>query len=192
VRTSSLTAVLIAVALSVGACAASDPDPSTADGSPLSADPPTGTGADSIDTAGGLQPPVDPGRSTLTIGDRTWTFDNYSCAFGHDATRSDTFSFSSVSDAYNDQGRTLYMLVEIEDETGQDRYDGEGVSYGISIVDLQHPDAPEVDYGSRDGTTVRVDSDRVTAEGTFDDFSTDGSEAIPGSFEGSCGSRSRR
>jgi len=180
--------VMIAMA-GCGTGAATDGAPGASSGVPG-----TTAGASGASSGSVANPPgaPDPGHSTLTIGDTVWTFANFSCAFGHAATRSDTSSFSGLSDLYNDQGRYLYMLVDIDDETGQDRYEGAGVSYDISIVDLQHPDAPEVDFGSRQDLVVHIDGDAATAEGSFDDFSTDGSEEIPGSFEGLCGERSRR
>ena len=40
---------------------------------------------------------MDPGNATLTIGDQTWEFVSFGCAFGHDAIQSEVYAFSSNS-----------------------------------------------------------------------------------------------
>lgn len=193
-RTSS--GALIALVLAIGACSSGGAGASSGASQGTSASQAASDAKESTapgpSTAGGPGGPPDPGHATLTIGDEVWEFTSYLCAFGHEATRSDTFSFTSISDISNDEGRYLYLAVEIADFLGEGRYEGTDVGYDVELTDIQHPGAPEIDYGSRQDLTVQIDGDNVTASGSFDDFTTEGSEEIPGSFEGVCGANSRR
>jgi len=137
------------------------------------------------------------GSATLTIGDETWEFDSFECAFGHDATQSDVFSFSSNSFGEHSNGARVQMQADIEDDTGQGRYEGEGVIYTVYITDIEDSANPSVDWESTSRgspgmpsgqTVVNIDGDHVTAEGLFDDQLTDDFEQVPGTLDGTCGS----
>jgi hypothetical protein len=134
------------------------------------------------------------GSATLTIGDETWEFDSFGCAFGHDATQSDIFSFSSNSFGEHSNGAGVQMQAGIEDDTGQGRYEGEGVIYSIDINDIDDFENPSVGWESRssDETVVTIDGDHITGEGLFDDLLTPEAEQVPGTLDGTCGSQSRR
>lgn len=142
-----------------------------------------------------------PGEATLTVGDETWTFDNYLCAFGYDATQSQTFSFSSTSFGEHSTGARVQMLVDIADESGGGRYQGDGVEAIITINDISDFENQAVSWeaNSSDGVfgtgpfDVVVEGDSVAvASANFDSGLTDEREAVPGTFQGTCGQGSRR
>ncbi len=140
------------------------------------------------------------GSATLTIGEETWDFDAFDCAFGTDATGSPLFSFSSNAFGEDAGGARIQMQADIEDDTGQGRYEGDGVVYTVYITDIDDFASPSVDWESRSrgfvgrpsqDTMVVVDGDRVTAEGLFDDLTTPAVvEEVPGSLDALCGSQS--
>jgi len=145
--------------------------------------------------------PSGPGSASLTIGDETWEFDAFSCAFGHEATSSDIFSFSSDARGVHSSGARVQMQANIEDETGQGRYEGEGVLYEVHIDDIDDFDDPSVGWrstnsvgftGASGDTVIRIDGDNLTAEGLFDSSLTDEFELEPGTLTATCGSQSRR
>jgi len=149
----------------------------------------------------GGAPPAGMGSSTLTIGEETWEFDSFGCAFGHDATQSDIFSFSSNSFGEHSNGARVQMQAEIEDDTGQGRYEGDGVIYTIYINDIEDFANPSVDWESTSRslpgmpsgeTVVNIDGDHITGEGLFDDLLTVEVEQVPGTLDGTCGDQSQR
>jgi hypothetical protein len=134
----------------------------------------------------------DPGSATLTIGDQTWEFDNFVCAFGYENTESDTFSFTTNSFGEFD-GVNTQMQVTIADESGQGRLEGANVAQRIDFDDVSDFENPSIGWRMRATDTVRIDGDRVTAEGVFDDGLTElEAEQIPGTLEATCGDGSRR
>jgi len=162
-----------------------------------------GSGSGGSNGAGGSggAPQGGMGAATLTIGDETWEFDEFACAFGHDATQSDIFSFSSNSFGEHSNGARVQMQADIEDDTGQGRYEGQGVIYTVYITDIEDFANPSVDWESTSRgspgmpsgqTVVNIDGDHVTAEGLFDDRLTDDFEQVAGTLAGNCGNQSRR
>lgn len=141
------------------------------------------------------------GSATLTIGSETWQFDSFLCVFGHEANQSDVYSFVSVADGQATSGAHLQMFVQIRDDSGQGRYEGDGVIYEIEMFDLDNLEDPSVhltatsdpSYGDV-SASVSVNGDAVTAEGVFFDDLTFGSGApgTAGEFVGSCGADSLR
>jgi hypothetical protein len=159
-----------------------------------------GTGGSS---GSGGAPPNGEGSATLTIGEETWEFDSFGFAFGHDATQSDLFSFSSNSFGEHSNGARVQMQAEIEDPTSQGRYEGDGVIYTVYITDIEDFMNPSVDWESTSReipgvmpsgqTVVHIDGNHITAEGLFDDQLTeDVFEQVPGTLDATCGSQSRR
>lgn len=156
-----------------------------------------GTGGGTGGTAGsGGGTPTGAGSATLTIGDETWEFDAFGCAFGYDATQTEVYSFSSSAIGEHSSGARVQMQAEIMDDTGQERVEGEGVIYEVYINDIEDFENPAVDWearGSADQIVVQIDGDRVTADGVFDDLLTDLEvEAVPGTLDAICGSQSIR
>lgn len=146
----------------------------------------------------------DPGSATLTItladGDQTWEFDSFGCAFGHEATMSEEYSFSSSSVGGGGTDLNLQMQAEIIDPQSEGRYEGEGVLYLVYINEISAD--PSLDYVSSTDTrasslngetVVLIDGDTITATGMFDDATTEGdSTQFPGTLTGRCGAQSRR
>ncbi|MGB5809323.1 MAG: hypothetical protein WBG86_02260, partial [Polyangiales bacterium] len=147
-------------------------------------------------TGGTGAAPSGSGSATLTIGDETWEFSEFLCAFGYDATQSEVYSFSSNSFGEHSDGSRVQMQADIEDDTGQERYEGAGVIYTVYIGDIENFEDPSVDWEARgpaDTVVVSIDGDRVTAEGVFDDLRTDTEfEEVPGTLVATCGSQSIR
>lgn len=135
------------------------------------------------------------GSATLTIGQQTWEFDFFQCAFGYDSTQSQIFSFSSNSFGQDDGGARVQMQANIQDDSGQERFEGEGVIYDVTLDDIDDFENPSVAWEARgpaDEIVVEIDGDRVTANGVFDDMLTDPIEEIPGTLDATCGSDSIR
>jgi hypothetical protein len=156
-----------------------------------------GTGATGGNgTAGTGGAPTGRGSATLTIGDETWEFDEFGCAFGYEATQTEVYSFSSSSFGEHSNGARVQMQAEIMDDSGQERVEGDGVIYMVYINDIENFDDPAVDWEARgpaETIVVRIDGDSVTAEGVFDDLLTDLEvEAVPGTLDATCGSQSIR
>ena len=136
------------------------------------------------------------GSATLTIGDETWKFDSFDCAFGYDATQTNVYVFSSSAFGEHSNGARVQMQAEIEDDTGGERYEGAGVIYTVYINDIENFENPSVDWQARGPAAeivVKIDGDHVTAEGVFDDQLTELEvEQTPGMLDASCSSRSIR
>ncbi len=135
---------------------------------------------------------LDPGSATLTVGDQTYEFDNFVCAFGHDATESSTYSFTTDSRGEFD-GVRVQMQATIEDPATQGRYSGPDVIQRIDVNDISDFENPSVGWYMQSTDGIQVDGYSVTAEGTFDDQTTPlEKEQIPGTLEATCGDESRR
>ncbi len=135
---------------------------------------------------------MNPGSATLTIGDQTYQFDSFLCAFGHEATQSDTYSLSTSTFGEID-GTRVQLSADIEDPLTQGRYEGEGVIHRIHVDDVSDFEDPSVSFQMRSADAIQVDGYHITAEGTFDDGLTEGQTAeIPGSLDATCSDQSRR
>ncbi len=95
-------APIVVLMLVVGACSSGEATPSDGDDTTTSttaaSSGDTVASEDTTTTEAGNEPaatPPDAGSATLTIGDQTWTFDNYYCAFGPEETGNERVSFSS-------------------------------------------------------------------------------------------------
>ena len=150
--------------------------------------------------AGGSAQPVPPagaGSATLTIGGETWDFAGFMCAFGHEATHSDVYSFSSNSYGVHSTGARVQMQANIRDESGQGRYEGDGIVYEISLDDITDFENPSVSWASSNSelypgagsgeAVVQIDGMHVTAQGKFDDGRTNEVEMVAGTLDATCG-----
>ena len=133
-----------------------------------------------------------PGSATLTIGDEVWEFDNFVCAFGHENTQSDVFSFSSNSFGEHSDGTRVQMQADIWDRSGQGRYEGDDLTHETYINDIEDFDNPVVDWNMSAPSGVTLNGDFVSVAGDFDNALTDEVEAVPGTLEAECGTTSRR
>ncbi|MEZ4503744.1 MAG: hypothetical protein R3C39_14060 [Dehalococcoidia bacterium] len=144
----------------------------------------------------------DAGHATLTIGDSTWEFDSFSCAFGHDATQSDVYAFSSDARGVDPSGSNVQFQVNVRDESGEGRFEGDGVVYEVDLQDISDFSDPKVGWSGTNGrasalgggvVTVTIDGDHVTASGGFDNTLTDAEfESVDGTLDATCGAQSRR
>ena len=135
---------------------------------------------------------IDPGHATLTIGDETYEFDTFLCAFGHDATQSSVYAFSSDSRGLVGEAQ-VQMQANIRDESGQGRYEGADLTHEVFINDISDFDNPSISFDMNAPDGIRIDGNNVTAEGSFDDELTEGTvEEIPGTLDATCGTTSRR
>ncbi len=191
----------IGLAFTLTACGTASPTPASsgASGTPTTQDGEEGTPQASEDAGSGDQPgqPAGAGSATLTIGDETWDFAGFMCAFGHEETQSAVYSFSSNSFGTHSTGARVQMQAEIRDESGQGRYEGDGIVYELSLDDIDDFENPSVSWSSSNSelfpgagsgdAVVRIDGKHVTAEGKFDDGRTDETEMVPGTLDGTCG-----
>lgn len=193
-------ALALGLVLSLTACgsASSTPGSSSDAGAPASQDGEETTPAPSEASGGGQSGgQTGGGTATLTIGSETWEFSGFMCAFGHEATQSDVYSFSSNAFGEHTTGARLQMQADIRDESGQGRYEGDGIIYELTLNDISDFENPSVSWSSDNrelipGTgsgdaVVHIDGNHLTAEGNFDDGRTDEIEKVPGTLDATCG-----
>jgi hypothetical protein len=134
---------------------------------------------------------MNPGSATLAIGEQTWEFDSFLCAFGHGATQSDVYSFSS--DTRGDhEGVRVQVQANIRDSSGAGRFEGADLVHDVFITDVTNLGNPIIDLSFNAPEGIRIDGNDLMAEGVFDDKLTDTIEAIPGTLVARCGDGSRR
>lgn len=138
-----------------------------------------------------IQSRMNPGHATLTIGEQTWEFDTFVCAFGHDATQSDVFSFSSDTRGEH-EGAQVQVQANIRDDSGAGQFEGPDLVHQVYIQDVSDFDNPSIhfEFNSPDG--IQIDGYDLFAEGLFDDELTTDAEEIPGTLEARCGDASVR
>jgi hypothetical protein len=147
--------------------------------------------AESIDQAARdlIQSRLNPGSGTLTIGDTTYDLQNILCAFGTEATESElyTFSLSYIGPIEETNGQ---LSIDIADDSGQGRLEGEGTVASLEVDDIADFENPSIQFDARDGA-ITLDGHDVTFEGVANDGLTDGeTESIPVSFSGTCADQS--
>lgn len=190
-------AVLVAGTLVLAACGDDDDDVDDGAGADAGSSP-TSTATAEATTAPSDGAAQDSGSATLTIGDETWEFDSFGCAFGHEATQSDVYAFSSNSFGEHSDGHGIQMQANIRDESGAGRYEGDGIVFEIDIDDIDDFENPSVSWSSSNtrgvpsDTVLSIDGDNLSASGLFDDTRTDERETVEGTLEAVCGSDSRR
>ena len=133
-----------------------------------------------------------PGSATLTIGDEVWEFDNFVCAFGHENTQSDVYSFTSNSFGEHSDGTRVQMQANVRNESGDGRVEGDGLTHETFINDIEDFDNPAVDWEMNAPTGLTIDGNFVSVAGEFDNGLTDGDDAVAGTLEAECGTTSRR
>ena len=153
----------------------------------LAEDNPTAQNLDEA-TAALIGSRLDRGSATLTIGDQVWEFDNFLCAFGHEATESEIFSFSTLGTGSFD-GLNLRLQADIEDRSGGGLYEGSNVVHRVSL-DGQVDSG--VRWSARGVDVIQVDGYSVTAAGGFIDHTKNDQLEVPGTLAASCGDQSRR
>ena len=148
-----------------------------------------------VNDAGSGEPAAAPpggGSATLTVGDQTWTFDNYYCRTGPENTGNARTSFSSGAFGMHEGVRTQ-LDASIQDKDQQGRMEGDGTIQSVTFNDIEDFENPSVDLAAESGFVggpefvVQVDGDKVTVSASFDDGTTEEREAIPGTLEAMCG-----
>lgn len=128
------------------------------------------------------------GEATLTIGDDTWNFEGFICAWGYENTQSDVFSFSSNAFGTLDDGTRTQLQANIWDDTGADSLTGPGTDHEVTFDDIDDFENPAVNWSLTE-PELTIDGVEVSVDGTFRDVDT--GEERPGSFVGECGPGSR-
>jgi len=133
------------------------------------------------------------GSATLTVGDQSWTFDNYYCLSGPDNTGNAAVSFSSGAFGEFDGGQ-IQLDASVVDLDEQGRFEGDGVVQSVSINDVEDFENPSVSLNAESGAfgtaefVIQINGDTVTVTANFDDYTTDAEiETIPGTLEATCG-----
>ena len=125
------------------------------------------------------------GSMTLTVGEESWSFEDVFCAFSPEEAGNESVSFFVTTIANG-----LQPDASIIDNTGEGRYEGDGVIQSISIHDIEDFENPTVAYSAENFITgeplIFIDGKSITGGGNFDDERTDEIEEIPGTLEASC------
>lgn len=125
-------------------------------------------GVDQPDVSGG-------GTATLTVGDETYTFDGYRCAFGTEETQNENVDFSSTAFGESATGARTQLSVDITLGT-----------HAVTLNDIDDFENPSVALEAIGGFELQIDGKNISAEASFDDGTTDEIESVAGTFEGTC------
>ena len=136
------------------------------------------------------------GSGTLTIGDETWEITNVLCVFSAEEARNPDFPFNLAGNGESSTGARAHLAADIYDPSGQERHEGEGVSHNISFDDVEDFENPSVSWSSYDDVTgfqgngtitvITIDGKNIHGAGDFDDTTTDGLNAVPGTMDVTC------
>ncbi len=188
-----IAAMLLLFGVLIAACS-SDSDDAGNDGDGADATEPADGGGDATEPAddgGGDGGSTGSGSATLTIGDESWSFSGVYCAFSQEETRSDRVSFFLSGSGETAEGVRLQLNASIEDEQDDGRYEGDGVTYKVSVVDAEDFENPAVRWISllfpmEGDSLLRVDGKAVTADMSFRDHVSGAVDEIPGTLQGTC------
>lgn len=143
---------------------------------------------------------IEGGTATLTIGDQTFEFDAFLCAFGHEANQRDEVAFGAGGTGTDGDGNPVQIGVELHDA---------GLREGWTIVYLLRPDDSgdfKITWAMSDSEPLAVedptgravstvDGDNLTIEGGDYERIEDGEETgeiAQGSLTGVCSPDSLR
>jgi len=119
------------------------------------------------------------GSATLTVGDETYSFSNYECAFGEDETGNTDVEFSSQAFGESATGAQTQLTVDIT----------LGI-HAVNLDDIDNFEDPSVSWSAESGITgdfeIQIDGNEISAEANFLDGTTDDIETTPGTFSGTC------
>lgn len=110
------------------------------------------------------------GSATLTVGDRTWTFDRVLCAIGEEETGQEgaEFVLSSIQD-----GVQFYVSID-------------SFGHSVSLNDIEDFENPSVALVSEFGADEFIQLDGTNVSGEVTMVQDDGTGGEPASFEGTC------
>jgi len=166
-----LAAVVLASCSDDGGSTTADPEPDDS-----SSDPTDDSAGDFVDDLADdlvdAQASQGGGSATLTVGDRTWTFDSVLCAFGEEMIGQEgaVFNLSSIQD-----GMQMYASI---DQFG----------HNVDLNDIENYENPSVSVQSGFGADdfIVLDGKNVSAATGFTDNTTDDFTEIPGTFTATC------
>ncbi|GAA1465178.1 hypothetical protein [Microbacterium thalassium] len=166
-RLRNLAIVLLAAStLALGACSSTGSSSPTDDTSSSSSDSSTDDSSADSDTDDSGASSGGAGSATFTVDGQTWEYPSYLCVTGYENTQSDVYSFSSTSFTTVD-GDKIQALVDVRDDSGQDRLSGDGVVYEITVYDTENA---TVDILATGTEGVTITDTTVTVDGTFSDL----------------------
>ena len=110
------------------------------------------------------------GSATLTVGDRTWTFDRVLCAIGEEETGQEgaEFVLSSIQD-----GLQFYVSID-------------SFGHSVSLNDIEDFENPSIALTSEFGGEEFIQLDGKNVSGEMRMVQDDGTGGEPASFEGTC------
>lgn len=120
--------------------------------------------------------------ATLTIGDESWTFDAVAfCANPPTEPQDESFVLVATQD-------DLQLIVRVNDDSGEQRLEGEGVYDTIDFTNTVDP--TQGAWMASSQTTgeqfVQVEGDTVAASASFDDLRTTEFDELPGMLSATC------
>lgn len=136
-----------------------------------------------------IQSRIDPGSATLTIGDTTYEFASFLCAFGYESTESDRFVLST-SAMVNVDGTQLQLSMDIDDPSGQGNFTGPDADHRVTLDDISDFDNPSVSWVLHGTDIIEIDGYELSAAGTFTD-STGAQPDTEGTLTATCSTTSR-
>lgn len=127
------------------------------------------------DGGGGREQAAGGGSATLAVGDETYEFSGYMCAFGEETQNPDV-EFSSTAFGESETGARTQLSVDIT----------LGI-HAVTLGDVEDFENPSVSWEGVASDGIQIDGKNISAEATFDDGTTpDVLEEIAGTFEGTC------
>jgi hypothetical protein len=121
------------------------------------------------------------GEVTLTIGDRTFEFEGYQCAFESSGVLNEGTTFGSNLFAEVDGARIQLQIDSYDDGNSQ-----------FTMDDIDDFENPSVNYSARQEVAVTIDGTDVHAEGLVVDQTQDTFPEVAMTFDGICGPGSIR
>jgi hypothetical protein len=191
----SIAATAIVILLLAACGGDDDAEDLTGEGGPSATQNDSDAGGQPTDDGSDQDSPDAPsggGTATLAIGDETWEFTGYYCAFGPAETQNDRVSFSSGAFGESAEGVRIQLDASIQDTREEGRYDGDGVIHSLTLNDIEDFENPSLGWSALTGILgsggpfLHLDGQSVTAETVFDDETTDEIEEVPGTFQATC------
>lgn len=121
------------------------------------------------------------GDVTLTVGDRTWDFDGFQCAFESSGLLNEgtTLGTNLIGEV---DGARIQMQIDVYDDGAAQ----------FTMDDIDDFENPSISYLETTDIVVTVDGSTVRAEGDVTDEASGNFDVVPMSFEGECGPGSAR
>lgn len=130
---------------------------------------------------GGGAGPFGSGAASVTIGDRSWEFEGFECAFESSGVLNEgtTLGTNIIDEA---DGVRIQLQIDVYDDGAAQ----------FTMDDIDDFENPAFSYLETSDIMVTVDGDTVRAEGDVTDEASGDFEVVPMTFEGECGPSSLR